>query len=129
MHTKTNKLGPREDGTLAPCPNRPNCVASSGSPRGKHRIEPLRADQGQWQKLPEVLESMAGITVTEREGEYLRAKATTRVLKFVDDLEFLHRPDEQIIHVRSASRLGYSDLGANRKRVEAIRKRLEKAVG
>ena len=127
MSRKTDHLGPRSDGTLAACPNSPNCVVSSGSPKNKHRIEPLKASGGQWEKLPQVLEAMPGISVTEQNGNYLRAKATTRVLRFVDDLEFLNRPEEGVIHVRSASRLGYSDLGANRKRVESIREQLEQA--
>ena len=123
-----DNLGPQADGTLAPCPGKPNCVVSSGPPKNdKHRIEPLPADGNQWEQLPGVLADMSGIKVEKQEENYLRATATTRVLRFVDDLEFLHKPDERIIHVRSASRIGYSDLGANRKRVEAIRARLEKA--
>jgi len=125
-----DNLGARDDGSLAPCPSKPNCVVSSGPPKNdKHRIEPLRADGNQWEQLPAVLSGMSGIKVEKQEENYLRATATTRVLRFVDDLEFLHKPEEQIIHVRSASRIGYSDFGANRKRVEAIREKLENGAG
>ncbi|WP_420597789.1 DUF1499 domain-containing protein [Neptuniibacter sp.] len=65
-------------------------------------------------------------TVTETEGNYIRVKFVSLIFRFVDDVEFLileKGPNEVLIHVRSASRLGYSDFGVNRKRVEKIRSR------
>ncbi|MCO5096888.1 MAG: DUF1499 domain-containing protein, partial [Rhodocyclaceae bacterium] len=71
--------------------------------------------------LAAVLHAMPNMTVVERKPDYLHAEAQTRWLKFVDDLEFWANPALGVIDVRSASRLGRKDLGANRKRIEAIR--------
>ena len=56
--------------------------------------------------------------------DYLYAEYSSALFGFVDDVEFYFPPETHIIHVRSASRLGHSDLGVNRKRIEAIRARL-----
>ena len=108
---------------LAPCPKKPNCVSSMAS--GRQRIEPIANGETQWQRLPTVLGEFPGIRIVARDSDYLRAEARTPVLRFVDDVEFQYSPEENVIHVRSASRLGYSDFGANRKRLESIRERLE----
>ena len=60
--------------------------------------------------------------MVETEPDYFRTEFTSRILRFVDDAEFLFDPEAQVVHVRSASRTGYWDFGANRKRVEQIRK-------
>ena len=72
--------------------------------------------------LRSIVEQLPGVRVVETEPDYFRAEFTSRILRFVDDLEFLLDPEAQVIHVRSASRTGYWDFGANRKRVEQIRK-------
>ena len=59
--------------------------------------------------------------IIDSEDNYLYAEFTSRLMGFVDDVEFLYDPDAGITHVRSASRLGYSDMGVNRKRIESIR--------
>ena len=64
---------------------------------------------------------MAGAQIISEQGNYLYAEFTTRLMGFVDDVEFLADPATGIVQVRSASRLGKSDLGVNRKRIEAIR--------
>ncbi|MGE0376669.1 MAG: DUF1499 domain-containing protein [Planctomycetaceae bacterium] len=116
-------LGPIH-GRLLPCPDSPNCVSSFAAD-DVHRIAPLSAEDGTFERLRRFLASMPGITVIADEGNYLRAECASTVLRFVDDLEFLHRPADGVIHVRSASRVGRSDLGANRARVEEIRRRLQ----
>lgn len=73
------------------------------------------------QKLLHALETQPGITLIEQTPDYVYAQAHTRWLGFVDDLEFWANPATQAIEVRSASRLGQEDMGANRQRVEAIR--------
>ena len=88
-------------------------------------MEPLAAENDEWERLQAVLEATPRIQITEHNDDYLRATATTRILRFVDDLEFLYQPGEDLIHVRSASRVGHSDLGANRNRVEEIRQQLK----
>ena len=72
-------------------------------------------------KLSTVLQTMPGVRITAQQSDYLRAEASTKLLGFVDDLEFWFNPQTQVIELRSASRLGREDFGTNRKRIEAIR--------
>lgn len=119
-------LGVQPDGRLQPCPDRPNCVSSFGSVEdATHYIEPFVADEARWVALPDLITAQSSLRIVEQQQHYIRAEATTRILRFVDDLEFLFRPDQELIHVRSASRVGYSDFGANRERVENIRLQLQ----
>lgn len=122
--TPTN-LG-HKDGLLAPCGNAPNCVSSQASDK-KHFVAPLgftvAADTSR-RALVDVVAQMPGAKIVSEEPFYIRAEFKSKTMKFVDDVEFLVDPLSSIIHVRSASRLGYSDMGVNRKRVEEIRKRL-----
>lgn len=114
------------NGRLAPCPQSPNCVSSRAAD-ATHRIEPLPVagpPDRAMARLEKVLSSLPRIAVVEREGDYLHAEATTAVFRFVDDLEFLLDREAGVIHVRSASRAGHSDLGVNRKRMERIRRAL-----
>ena len=72
-------------------------------------------------KIKLVVEPMAGATVVKSDADYLYAQYTTPLMKFVDDVEFWYDPAAQAIQVRSASRVGKSDLGVNRKRIDAVR--------
>ncbi len=71
--------------------------------------------------LSRVIAATPRATVTETRPDYLRAEFRSRVFRFVDDVEFLVDEHSRVIHVRSASRVGYSDLGVNRKRIESLR--------
>ena len=109
--------------SLRPCPDSPNCV-SSETESGRARIEPLvyrNSMARAWRNLKQVLEETGGKILTEESG-YLRAVYTTPILRFKDDIEFRPAWEGKMIHLRSASRLGYWDLGVNRRRVERIRK-------
>jgi uncharacterized protein (DUF1499 family) len=111
---------------LAPCPESPNCVSSLAGDR-THYIEPLvlQGDpQADWERLRVVIAAQPRTTITEESANYLHVEVRSLVFRFVDDLELLRIPDEQLVHVRSASRTGYSDLGVNRRRVERIRRLL-----
>ncbi len=107
------------DGALAPCPEAPNCVSSEAGVDADHAVEalPLAA----WDGAPAAIEALGGAIVAQDEG-YIAATFSSGVFKFVDDVE-LRRADDAV-HVRSASRVGYSDLGVNRKRVDALREKL-----
>ena len=117
-------------GRLSACRASPNCV-SSQSPDSKHAVEPLRyngtAEQAK-RMLIEALLGMKRVRIVTAEERYLHAEFTSALFRFVDDVEFLLDDGAKTIHVRSASRVGYSDLGVNRKRVEAIRSRFETLV-
>jgi uncharacterized protein (DUF1499 family) len=110
------------DGKLKPCPNTPNCVSSeSDEDRSKVAPLPFAGDpEKAWQKLRESILEMGGHIQKDEEG-YLWATYTSRVFRFVDDVELQMDKAGGVVHVRSASRVGHSDLGVNRKRVEKLR--------
>jgi uncharacterized protein (DUF1499 family) len=118
------------DGRLRPCPGTPNCVCSEdGDPAAQ--IAPLAfegAPERAWRRLTESIRALGGTIVADRDG-YLRATFTSRVFRFVDDVELRMVADRGLIHVRSASRVGKSDFGVNRKRVEALRARFPASSG
>ncbi len=116
------------DWSLAPCGTKPNCV-SSQSTSERHKIEPFRLDgsgQASIQKIGAIIAALPRTTITQSEDLYLRAEFKSRLFGFVDDVEFLADEEGGSLHVRSASRLGYSDFGVNRRRVEKIRRLYEK---
>lgn len=102
---------------LTPCPDSPNCVSSFETDE-THSIQPLDATIAE---IQQVLLGMEDANIVNSESEYLYAEFTTPLMGFVDDVEFLQDRTSGVTHVRSASRLGYSDMGANRNRVERIR--------
>lgn len=110
-------------GRLAVCPDRPNCVASDvADPR--HAIAPLprRGDTATAMAcIALAVANLPGARIVLRRGDYLYAEFESRIMGFVDDVEFLADPAADVIRVRSASRLGYGDFGVNRRRIEAIR--------
>ena len=109
-----------KDGRLARPKRTPNCVSSQADPTDReHYIFPIK---GEFSKVRKAVESMPGATVIEEKAGYLYAEFRTRLLGFVDDVEFLR--GDGVIHVRSASRLGRRDFGVNRKRIETLRKML-----
>jgi len=106
-------------GRLADCPESPNCVSSENGTPSDQSVDPLPVRA--WPQLPGAVETLGG-TVTTQEPGYISAEFTSSLFKFTDDIEF--RLTDDAIHVRSASRVGHSDLGANQKRVEALRAKL-----
>jgi uncharacterized protein (DUF1499 family) len=111
-------------GQLTPCPDSPNCVVSQGGGDAEHSIAPLAysGDPAQaMAKLVALVKAMPRTTIVESTDTYLYAEFASKLMGFVDDVEFYLDPAESVIQVRSASRLGKSDLGVNRKRVEEIR--------
>lgn len=125
-----NNLGVK-DGKLKPPSRTPNSVSSqadlhAGSDRRVDyaRIDPL-ALQGDaaatMAELEAVVAAMPGAKIIERRDDYLYAQFTSRLFRFVDDVEFWASPTDKVVHVRSASRVGHGDRGVNRARIEAIR--------
>lgn len=111
------------NGRLSSCPASPNCVVSQDAD-AKHAIDPIPYHLDR-DKAREVLIKVLGVVprteIVEQTDNYIHALSKSRIFKFVDDVEFYLPPNEPVIHVRSASRLGDSDLGVNRRRVEQIR--------
>ncbi len=111
---------------LTPCPDSPNCVSSDATDEA-HRVAPylLKAAPAEaWSGLREAVTAEERATVITADDTYLHAEFRSAIFRFVDDTEFHLRPDDGIIAVRSASRVGYGDMGVNRKRVERIRETL-----
>ena len=115
---------------FAPCPITPNCV-SSQEKDSQHFIEPITfGDSLEKAKIRiyRVINSMRGTRIIIQENLYLHVEFTTKLLRFTDDVEFYFDKSQSLIHVRSASRQGYWDLGVNRRRVETIRSRFQKLI-
>ncbi|MFO1318759.1 MAG: DUF1499 domain-containing protein [Burkholderiales bacterium] len=125
--TRPTDLGVR-DGRLKPPPATPNAVSSQAT-TPYHAVEPLRyvgPAHRAAEALVEIIQGFPRTTLVVRTDDYVRAEFKSAVLGFVDDVEFYLPPGQKVIHVRSASRLGHSDFGVNRKRVETIRAALAK---
>jgi len=113
------------DGRLAACSPRPNCVSSVAT-EAEHRIAPLPMTgdaTAAMLQVAEVVRGEPGASVVTQRPDYLHAEFTSAVFGFVDDVEF--HAGRGRIDVRSASRLGYYDFGANRRRVEHLRGALD----
>lgn len=122
------------NGTLASCPDKPNCVSSRAT-ASRHAIAPLALDgpaTEAWKHLVATIRAMPGATIVTDErvtgGRYLHAEFASRVFGFVDDLECLLADGAKAIDIRSASRLGSYDFGANRARVEALRAAIDRST-
>jgi uncharacterized protein (DUF1499 family) len=108
---------------LGPMPTTPNAVGSQ-TDDPDYRIAPLEFvgdPTAAWGRLREVVERQPRTTIISVNDRYLHAECRSQLFRFTDDLEFLLHPEARRIDVRSASRVGHSDLGVNRARVEAIR--------
>ncbi len=111
------------DGQLAPCPSTPNCVVSQQAD-GEHAIAPIRYQRDRdtaREILLKILTRVPRTEVVTQTDDYILIKSASKLLGFVDDAEFYFPPDQKVIHLRSAARLGESDLGVNRRRLEQIR--------
>ncbi|ACS81040.1 DUF1499 domain-containing protein [Maridesulfovibrio salexigens] len=113
-------------GNLSPCPNSPNCVSSQETDK-EHSTQAFKASGSNKQvmkKLRSCIKKMGG-KITSRSGPYLHAEFRSKWFRFVDDLECIYDEAEGKIDVRSAARLGYSDFGVNKKRVDELRRLFE----
>jgi uncharacterized protein (DUF1499 family) len=111
------------NGYLSSCPTSDNCVVSQNAD-SKHAIDPItyhRDRDAAREILLKVLSVVPRTEVIEQTPNYIHALSKSRIFKFVDDVEFYLPPNESVIHLRSASRVGESDLGVNRRRMEQIR--------
>jgi uncharacterized protein (DUF1499 family) len=120
-------------GRLAPCKSSPNCVSSYADPKDEeHYIAPIalkgNASGDPMAAVRKAVESMPRTTVVQVEPDYLYAEFRSKLMGFVDDVEFLADRAKGVVHVRSASRLGRKDFGVNRERIEQLRSMLEKRI-
>jgi uncharacterized protein (DUF1499 family) len=111
------------NGRLGECPSSPNCVSTQASDTD-HRMEPIpftELPDEAMQRINDLVAEMPRTKIVTVEDNYLHAEFRSAFFRFVDDVEFLIDPEEQVIHFRSASRVGHSDLGVNRDRMVQIR--------
>ena len=125
-------LGAR-DGRLAPCKRTPNCVSSQADVNkdAGHYIAPIRIQgsaRDAWAALRSMLRAKPRVELVVYKDNYLYAEFASRIMGFIDDVEFVLDEKAGVIHVRSASRLGRSDFGVNRDRIETIRSRIAAAI-
>lgn len=131
--SRPENIGVRGE-SLANCPSSPNCVASHLKPEDKeHYIAPL--DWPQEMSADQVLDRLEKIVrqsertkIIKKQKDYLYAEYKSKLMGYVDDVEFYLVEKAGKIHVRSASRIGYGDWGVNRKRIESVRAELKKAA-
>lgn len=113
-----------QNNQLSPCPASPNCINSEYAEDSAHYIAAITYQNRSVEEIIQLLQqtiAMSGGRITEHKDHYIAATYTTRLFHFVDDVEFRIDPQQQLIHIRSASRQGHSDLGANRKRAQIIK--------
>jgi uncharacterized protein (DUF1499 family) len=111
---------------LRACPDKPNCVNSQTKDDSEHFIEPFVYQKSIPETKEEILDYLKShdFEVIEVTEDYIYATDTSEYYKFVDDIEFYFLED--VVHFRSSSRVGYSDLGANAKRIQSIKDYLSK---
>jgi len=115
--------------TLPPCLDSPNCVSSQAQD-AKHYIAPFNIigePYKAWEALKNAIIDKKRMVITHETHDSLHAEATSLVFRFIDDINIILDADAQLIHIRSASRTGHSDFGINRKRIEELRLKLQKA--
>lgn len=110
------------DGRLADCPRTPNCVCTQDRDP-QHAMEPLHfqgTPSEAMERLAAVIAALPGAKIVTTDDQYMHVEVTSGLFRFVDDVEFLIEPDTKTVHFRSASRVGQTDLGVNRQRMQTI---------
>ncbi len=110
-------------GRLAPCPDAPHCVSTQSEDEG-HRMKPFSYTTSQaeaQEKLLTIIRLMKRTKIISIKNDYLHAECTSAFFRYVDDVEFYFDDEQKLIHFRSSSRLGYYDVGVNRRRMGKIR--------
>lgn len=130
LMTSTPTQSSAIDRKLPDCGNSPNCVSSQADIHDRqHFILPFEIKsnaQQAWEALKAVILKQPRMVITHETHNTLHAEATSLVFRFVDDINVILDADAELIHIRSASRVGHSDFGVNRKRIEALRAELRK---
>jgi uncharacterized protein (DUF1499 family) len=112
-------------GMLLPCPHSPNCVSTQAAD-DVHKIAPISyagTKEQATDRLVAVINSMPRTKIITRSDTYLYVEFTTALMRYVDDVEFFFDDTTKTVAFRSASRIGYGDMGVNRKRMEEVRRR------
>jgi len=117
------------NGRFSSCPDSPNCVSSMAA-AAEHAIEPIAYEgsrEAAKKAMLSVIQSMKRSRLIADSEKYIHAEFRSLIFRFVDDVELFFPEGKGVIHMKSASRTGYSDFGVNRKRLEEIRRRFQAA--
>lgn len=106
------------DERLAPCPSSPNCISSGDSETPAWNL--TESASAAWPQIVEIVNGLTRTRIVTEDGYYLHAESTSRLFGFVDDLELAIDQQGESLEFRSASRLGYSDLGVNQQRITQL---------
>lgn len=120
-----------KNGRLAPCPATPNCVCSQCSSDDAHFVEPVTYSvptETLMELVSAVLKETPRTNIIAASEKYIHAEATTLIFRFTDDFELYVDAGQKQLHFRSASRVGRSDFGTNRRRVEVFKQEFEKKL-
>ena len=119
-------------GTLSSCPDKPNCVCSEFDEDTAHYVAPLdysgAPQEKAWSQISQIIEDLDGEIVVSSD-EYIAATFSSALFGFVDDVECRLEPSQKRIQIRSASRVGYSDMDVNRNRVETMTRLFTQKMG
>lgn len=113
------------EGRLSSCPARPNCICSEQEDDALHYLEPLtipgKSTVATVEMLKDTIREMGG-SIQAESDDYLAATFSSAIFGFVDDVEIRIDAMQNVIHLRSASRVGHSDMGVNRQRAELFKR-------
>ena len=122
--TAPENLGIR-GGRFAPLSDRPNGISTMAE-RDPQKMDPVRWDQGDpMPEVEQIMNSLPRTRLIESGPGYLRYEVRSLIFRFIDDVEIYHDSEQDLVHFRSASRVGYSDLGVNRNRLERLSEQLK----
>ncbi|MFC7391924.1 DUF1499 domain-containing protein [Scopulibacillus cellulosilyticus] len=119
---KNNILGVQE-GRLAPCPKKSNCV-STEHPNLNRKMLPISYQQLTLPQAKEILintiESLPKTEIKEQNDQYIYVEFKTPILEFYHDAEFYFNDQQKEIHFRSVSRIGFADFGSNKRWMQSV---------
>lgn len=129
QNSRKPALGVQSNGELAPLVNKPNCVSTFAE--GEKAVAPLTMSkdlESTVLAIEAALQKLGNVRVLTQDGNYIRALATTKLMRYKDDIEILIDEDARLVHFRSSSRAGYSDMGVNKARYDEFAKHYSEAT-
>ncbi len=111
------------DSKLTPCSKKPNCICTEYPADSSHFTDAIKYQSFDFEKLIQTIKDSGGV-ISHSNDHYIAATYTSTIFRYVDDFELRIDTENQLIHIRSASRVGHSDMGANLKRIQQFRQRL-----
>lgn len=127
VNSRTGHAPGLSKGRLSACPDKPNCACSEEETAATHYIAPIPITENKAFDLTMIkttIQGMSGIIQSETK-EYIAASFSSNLFGYIDDLEIRIDTEQHLIHLRSASRVGHSDMGVNKQRIALFKQRLK----